>query len=571
MRSIQHAVSALWLAAMVACPLPAGADEAPSLGAVEAIRIATEAYIYGYPLVTFDMARRQQTNVAAPDAEHAPMGQVITMRTLSRRRQPLLLRAQCRHAVHRGVARRVHRALDPWHPRHGRPVLHRADAGRLVGRVQGGEPVHDGEQGPDVRHHRAGLERHAPEGRDAGQSPTGMVWVLGRIYSTGTPEDYQAVHALQDKFTVVPLSAYGKPYTPPPGAVDPGFDMQTGVRKLVNALDVDAYFGRLAELMKTNPPTAQDAPIVARMAKIGLVPGKDFDPAKLGFLDREAIKVVPKLALVEMGLHLKKQKTTNGWLYFTKGVGNFGTGYLTRGMANLLGPGWNRPQDAVYPLSQKDASGDEYNGEKHKYVVRFEKGQLPPAEAFWSITMYDSDFFFVPNPINRYDLAQRDKLVANPDGSVDMYVQAESPGKDREANWLPAPKGKFVPRDAHLSAEENAAFDPRRLLDAAAREAGAVEPQRHGLGDDRNWSCSGHAPQAPLAGRARRRGGAHGRRVVALAQGRPRLAVRRGSLSLRLPAPDDGPDQGSRHRRADGGRVRRSGQPVRGDDALPRR
>jgi hypothetical protein len=68
---------------------------------------------------------------------------------------------------------------------------------------------------------------------------------------------------------------------------------------------------------------------------------------------------------------------------------------------------------------------------------------LPPAEAFWSLTMYDDDFFFVPNPIRRYDLAQRDKLVANPDGSVDMYLQAASPGKDKEANWLPAPKGKF--------------------------------------------------------------------------------------------------------------------------------
>ena len=144
-----------------------------------------------------------------------------------------------------------------------------------------------------------------------------------------------------------------------------------------------------------------------------------------------------------MGLLLKKQKTTDGWLYFTQGVGNFGTDYRLRGMANLLGPGWNRPQDAVYPLSQKDAKGDEYNGE-HKYVMRFEKGQLPPAEAFWSLTMYDTDFFFVPNPINRYELSQRNRFITNPDGSIDLYLQAESPGKDKEANWLPAPKGKFT-------------------------------------------------------------------------------------------------------------------------------
>ena len=91
-----------------------------------------------------------------------------------------------------------------------------------------------------------------------------MVWILGRIYCTGTPEDYKAVHSLQDKMSVVPLSSYGKPYTPPPAQVNPNFDMKTAVRKQVNALDIDAYFTYLAKLMKTNPPTPQDAPMVAR-------------------------------------------------------------------------------------------------------------------------------------------------------------------------------------------------------------------------------------------------------------------------------------------------------------------
>ncbi len=81
---------------------------------------------------------------------------------------------------------------------------------------------------------------------------------------------------------------------------------------------------------------------------------------------------------------------TNGWLYFTSGVGNWGTDYPLRAMGNMLGPGWNRPQDAVYPLSQKDASGDEYNGTDHKYVMHFDKGQFPPVKAFWSITLVRS-------------------------------------------------------------------------------------------------------------------------------------------------------------------------------------
>ena len=117
--------------------------------------------------------------------------------------------------------------------------------------------------------------------------------------------------------------------------------------------------------------------------------------------------------------------------------------YLTRGMANLLGPGWNRPQDAIYPLSEKDAAGHDYDGAKHKYTIRLEKDAMPPAKAFWSLTMYDKDLFFVPNAINRYELSQRNSLTAGSDGAIELYVQSENPGKDKEANWLPAPKGKF--------------------------------------------------------------------------------------------------------------------------------
>jgi hypothetical protein len=290
---------------------------------------------------------------------------------------------------------------------------------------------------------RAGWSGPIPDGVTRVDSPTAIVWILGRIYCTGTKEDYAAVHALQDRFAVVPLSAYGKPYTPPPATVDPEFDMQTGVRKQVNALGIYTYFDYLATLLATNPPKAQDAEIVARMARIGIVAGKPFDGSALGSFDRKAIEAVPKLALVRMALHLKQQKKTNGWLYFTSGVGNWGQDYVQRGMGNLLGPGWNRPQDAIYPLSQEDADGKEYDGAKHRYVMRVAKGMLPPVEAFWSLTLYDADFFFVPNSIDRYELSQRNTFATNPDGSVDLYIQPDSPGKEKEANWLPAPRGKF--------------------------------------------------------------------------------------------------------------------------------
>ena len=120
-----------------------------------------------------------------------------------------------------------------------------------------------------------------PEGVTEYKSPTNLVWILGRTYCTGTPEDYKAVHALQDQYTLVPLSAYGKPYTPPKGTVDPKIDMKTAVREQVNAMGPEEYYSLLASLMKDNPPAKEDEPMVAKMAKIGLVPGKKWEFKKI--------------------------------------------------------------------------------------------------------------------------------------------------------------------------------------------------------------------------------------------------------------------------------------------------
>jgi len=403
--------------------------------------ITREAYIYGYPLVTFDMARRQQTNVAAVDAEHAPMGQVIKMRNYP---------AADNHCCSAPNSDTLYTIIwldvseEPWVvsiPDMGDRyyILPMLDGWSEVFHVA--SPSTTGSQAQTYAITGPGWTGTLPQDVTQVQSPTGMVWMLGRIYCTGTSEDYAEVHALQDQFKSVPLSEYGKTYSPTAGVVDPNFDMTTSVRQQVNDMPLEQYFSYLAELMKTNPPKPSSNMPLEHLAKIGLVPGQDFDASKL---PPTGDRIAPKLGLVEMGLHLKKQKTTNGWLYFTKGVGNFGDDYLTRGMANLLGPGWNRPEDAIYPLSMKDANGDDYDGGKNNYVIHFEKGQLPPAEAFWSVTLYDKNFFFVPNAINRFGLAQRDALITNDDGSLDMYIQAESPGKDKEANWLPAPRGNFV-------------------------------------------------------------------------------------------------------------------------------
>jgi hypothetical protein len=213
-------------------------------------------------------------------------------------------------------------------------------------------------------------------------------------------------------------------------------------------MDGATYFKLFAELMKTNPPSPDDAPMVAKLAKIGLVPGQDFDASKLDPAAVKGIDAAPKPAQDKISAYLKEAlvtgdaKAENGWLYF-KNAGVYGTGYRNRAMITWYGLGANRPQDAVYPTSEGPDLLQKYNG-ADKYVMRFEKGQFPPAKGFWSITMYDDQYFFVPNSIKRQTISSRNKFKANPDGSVDVYVQNESPGKDKESNWLPAPKGTFV-------------------------------------------------------------------------------------------------------------------------------
>jgi hypothetical protein len=281
-----------------------------------------------------------------------------------------------------------------------------------------------------------------PAGVQELKSPTNMVWILGRIYCTGTPEDYKAVHEAQDAFKLVPQSAYGKSYTPPPGTVDPAVDMKTAVREQVNKLDATAYFTLLCQLMKANPPVAADAPELARFAKISIVPGQDFEASKLraDFAER-----IPKASFDRIMIQFKINRAVkhdNGWNFTTK-TGLYGADYLMRALITAIGLGANRPQDAVYPTSLKAADGDAYDG-PHTYVMRFPKGQLPPARGFWSLTMYDAEYFFVPNVLNRYSISARQNLKTNPDRSVDLYIQKDSPGAAKESNWLPASPGEFI-------------------------------------------------------------------------------------------------------------------------------
>jgi hypothetical protein len=274
------------------------------------------------------------------------------------------------------------------------------------------------------------------------KSQTALVWVLGRNYCTGTPEDYAAVHRMQDEISVVPLSSYGTTYTPPPGRVDPTINMVLPVRDQVNALSANDFFSLLSQLMKDNPPAAGDVAMIERMFRIGIVPGQEPDFSRLEPAAVRALQGVPRQAVAKIMAHFKSAgASANGWL-FTTHAGTYGTDYLQRATITAIGLGCNRPDDAIYPTSEAGVDGQPYEG-ANRYILHFDKGQLPPVKGFWSLTMYDAEFFFVPNPLERYTLSERNEFNVNRDGSVDLYLQHSTPGPNREANWLPAPKGRF--------------------------------------------------------------------------------------------------------------------------------
>jgi len=409
----------------------------------EARAIAVDAYVYGYPLVTMEMTRRVMTNVAAPEGLRSPMGTFINAREYP---TAAFRDVTAPNADTLYSAAWLDLSKEPW----VLSIPDEQDRYYLMPMLSGWTDVF---QVPGKRTTGDKAQTYAitgpkwkgtlPKGVKQLKSPTDMVWVLGRTYCTGTPEDYKAVHEIQDQYKLVPLSAYGKAYTPPPGKVDPSVDMKTPVRDQVNRLTAGEYFKLLAALMKDNPPAKADAPIVARMKKIGIVPGKAFDIDKVPPVVAKALEDVPKAGVEKIMGHFKKAGAhVNGWVFTTK-TGLYGTQYLQRALVTAIGLGANRPQDAVYPTSEVDADGKPYSG-SNKYVLHFPKGQLPPVNGFWSLTMYDSTYFFVANPLNRFTLSQRNELRENADGSIDLYIQSDNPGPEKESNWLPAPKDKFV-------------------------------------------------------------------------------------------------------------------------------
>ncbi|MBM4114198.1 MAG: DUF1254 domain-containing protein [Phycisphaerae bacterium] len=410
--------------------------------------IALEAYIYGYSLVTTDVTRVQMSNIPAVAELGAPLNTFMNVK-----RYP--------PADYRGVSAPNADTLYSlaWLDLAEPQVFSHPDMGDRYflfpmvdlwmtifdspgKRTTGGKAAKYLLTGP-------GWKGAVPDGVKQIQCATRYMVILGRTYADGTEKDYAAANALQAQYTITPLSSFGKPFTykAPPVDPNPGFSMTEKPQAAILALGTDGYFNLMTKLMGSSaPPPKADAPILARMAQIGIVPGQPFNSSKLDPAVQAALKDVPKLALDKMGANDKSMGVVvNGWIV-SKGLGVYGTDYLKRAVVAAFGWPANLQKDAVYPYTTVDSKGEPLTG-ANKYTLTFAKGQTPPVDGFWSITMYmiDQGWWFVPNPLNKFTVSMRDNPKFNDDGSLTLYFQNESPGKDKEANWLPAPKGAFIP------------------------------------------------------------------------------------------------------------------------------
>jgi DNA sulfur modification protein DndE len=409
----------------------------------EAFQLGVEAYIYGYPLVVMDAVRRVNTNVTEPLGMSAPMGQfgharsfpdaskrviagasvdtLYSLAWLDLSRGPYVLHLPDAHGRFYLMP-----ILDGWTEVVGNPGT------RTTGDKSGDYVI----TGP----HWAGV---LPAGVQQIKSDTTMAWIVGRTYTSGTPQDYDALHAMQDQYTLVPLALFRKPNpAPEKGVVDPTIDMTTPPRDQIDKLDAAEFFKRLAVLMKNNPPTPQDAPMVATLSRLGII--GDFDMSKAPPNVAQGLSRVPEAAHKNILGHYAAQKQANGWIVST-GSGHYGTDYLQRALVAYIGVGGNLPADGFYPIARVDGDGKLLNS-ANRYVMHFTKADAPPINprGFWSITIYDKEYFLAPNAINRFSLSSRDTFQQNPDGSMDLYVQKGSPGAEKQANWLPAPDGQFI-------------------------------------------------------------------------------------------------------------------------------
>lgn len=418
-------------------------SSAPALTEDQARSIATDAYVYFYSLVSMDVTRKHFTNVE-PGKEFGkgPMNMFVNVpayppadfKGVVRSNFDTLYSIAWLDLTKEALVVSVPDADGRYY------LLPMLDMWTDVFASPGWRTT--GTEAANFLVTPPGWSGTVPAGVTRISAPTPYVWVIGRTQTNG-PQDYDAVHKIQAALEIVPLSGWGKPPKPVEAKIDPSVDMKTPPKVQVDTMSAGAYFAYAAELLKLQPPHLTDEPILAQMKRIGIEPGKSFDISKLDPAVRMGVEASPAEAQQLMKWKVPTiARVANYWSMNTDTMGVYGSYYLKRAIVTQLGLGANLPEDAIYPLNLADETGKPLDG-ANQYTIHFEKGAAPPVRAFWSLTLYDADGFQVANVLNRFAVSSWMPFKYNADGSLDLYFQSDSPGKDKEANWLPAPKAPF--------------------------------------------------------------------------------------------------------------------------------
>lgn len=282
-----------------------------------------------------------------------------------------------------------------------------------------------------------------PEGVQQIKSPTNMVWMIGRIQTNGL-DDVENVIALQGEFKLSSLSQWQAGIENSITLINKKDDGGTrDPYDEVYSMSFSEFLTEFSRLWNENPAPIDDPEMNKQLAKLGVYPGQKFDPESVSALTEFVAEIAIKITRAIVHKQLKNpENLTNGWAFKREGIGNYGNDYTIRFVISLIGLGALPPEEAVYPNTSLDSSGEALNGKNH-YKLHFAKGEVPPADAFWSLTMYDSEGFLIESAINRYSIGDRNKLTFNQDGSLDIIIQKEEPS-DNVENWLPAPEGDFA-------------------------------------------------------------------------------------------------------------------------------
>jgi hypothetical protein len=439
---LKRSAASLAAISLIAIGQPS-ASRADPMTPEEAHDIGVNAYVYFYPLISMDVTRQQLTNVEAGKSEiGGPMNMFINVPEFPTADMRAVVRPNFDTLYSSGWLDLTKEPMIVSVPDTGGRyyLLPMLDMWTNVFASPGWRTT--GTQAGNFIVVPPGWTGSVPADFTRIDAPTPYVWIIGRTKTDGPP-DYDAVHKIQAGYKITPLSEWGGSPKPIEAKIDPAIDMKTPPKLQVDAMPADKYFAAAAELLKLHPPHITDQPIIAQMKRIGIEPGKSFDITSLDPAVQKALSSTPEDAQKLMDWKLQSlARVANGWSMNTDTMGVYGNYYLKRAIVAQVGLGANLPEDAIYPLNLADDTGKPLDG-ANKYTIHFDKDATPPVNAFWSITLYDPKGFQVANGLNRFAVSSWMPFQHNADGSLDLYFQNESPGANKEANWLPAPNGPF--------------------------------------------------------------------------------------------------------------------------------